>query len=745
MNVPYITGSSPPPELPIGRFLPPLPAGMVRSWCQNNLRPGEWVLEPFGYNPLIPIEIAQAGHPVLVTVNNPILSFLLKIVASAPQEGELIAALQDMAVVLKGEERMEAYIRSFYMVNCILCQRKIEAEAFLWKKGEENPYASIVNCPFCGAHGEQLLDEENLAGLKPLPAKRLHQARALNRIADVNDSLRVQVENALNTYPTRPLVILQTLINRLETLDISQRRKDLLTALILSAADQGNTLWAYPSPRDRPRQIVIPSVYKEKNLWKVLEKAIKTWQVLDKSIPLTDWEGLPDAPEGIYRFQGRLKELQLNAHPDLFSAVITAIPRPNQAFWTLSALWTGWIWGQDAVDPIRQVLSRQRYDWNWHTNALSGIFSAIQEIPKASKIFMGLIAENEPMLLLSALLAGDQANFKLSNFAVSIDDQIAQCQWMSVPPKISPRRIEEATELAQQKAADYLKEKGEPASYQQVHTAIAAGLANDNSLALDNFLENPNQAASEIQKWIESIFQFNAVLTAIDGESSSVETKTWWLTHPSDLNTPLIDRVEEEIVRHLVQTQTTTAKDIKDRVNQAFPGLYTPADRVVLNCLESYADLIDEKTHTWKLRDTEQPAARIADIKAIKSSLNQIAERLNFRISGEDPILWISEDNSEVLYGFHILASSIISKHFHEGQTTAQNNILILPGSRANLLAFKEQRNPLIKQMLGRDFLVVKFRLIRDLEANPLLSRELLKEQIRVDPPEYRSSQLALF
>jgi hypothetical protein len=75
----------------------------------------------------------------------------------------------------------------------------------------------------------------------------------------------------------------------------------------------------------------------------------------------------------------------------------------------------------------------------------------------------------------------------------------------------------------------------------------------------------------------------------------------------------------------------------------------------------------------------------------------------------------------------------------------SQKNFLVLPGSRSNLLAFKKQRNPVFGSLVDERFQVVKFRLIRDLEANPLLNRELFIEQIRVDPPEYRTSQLALF
>jgi hypothetical protein len=71
--------------------------------------------------------------------------------------------------------------------------------------------------------------------------------------------------------------------------------------------------------------------------------------------------------------------------------------------------------------------------------------------------------------------------------------------------------------------------------------------------------------------------------------------------------------------------------------------------------------------------------------------------------------------------------------------------VLVIPGSRANLLAYKQQRDPLLRRKLDQNFLIMKFRLVRDLEANSLLSRELFKEQILADPPEYQTSQLALF
>ena len=202
MNLPYVPGQRPPPDLPLGRFLPPIPPGMVSNWSRANLPSGTLILDPFGFNPLIPIELVSTGFPVLVTANNPIYAFLIRTLASAPKAEDLVAALQDLATTPKGDERMEPYIRNLYQVQCADCGTMIEANAFLWKKEEEHPFAAIVECPSCGAKGEQTLDENTLSSLTDLPPAKLHHARALNRIADQDDPLRAQVQNALGTYPT---------------------------------------------------------------------------------------------------------------------------------------------------------------------------------------------------------------------------------------------------------------------------------------------------------------------------------------------------------------------------------------------------------------------------------------------------------------------------------------------------------------------------------------------------------------
>ncbi len=743
MNVPYIPGRGLPPELPLRRFLPPIPEGMVAAWCRDKLSPGDNVLEPFGFNPLVPIEIALSGHPVLVTVNNPVHAFMLQVLASAPQKDDFIAALQDLAVASKGDDRMEPYIRSLYHVHCTDCHRRIEADAFLWRKEDNAPYAALVTCPHCGARGEQAITEETSSNFAPLPPVQLHRARALNRIILRNDPLRQQVSQALNAYPVRPLIVLQTIINKLENLDQSPRRRDLLTALILSAADQGNTLWAYPLPRNRPRQIVVPPVYQEKNLWKVMEEAVETWQYLSSPIPISEWTGTFGDTPSILRFQGRIKDLAPQIE-GVCPVILAAIPRPNQAFWTLSTLWTGWIWGQAAVAPIRQVLSRQRYEWNWHTNALNSVFATLHNISEPDTKFWGIVAENEPLLLLASLLACDSAGFKLSSFAQSYDDEIAQLTWVKQSERSAYSQPRSALDSARSAVADYLKEKGEPATYQQVHAAAITNLAHENKLSVDTLMENPNQAASETNSLIETLFTEPGLLTRAGEKTASLETGLWWLAGGIDPETPLIDCAEELIHLHLIDSQQITSADVKAKVYSALPGILTPEDEVLLNCLESYADLVKPEEHLWSLRASEGPEARQADMNAMGDALRKIGQRLEYQVKGTNPLVWTEPGEPFPAYHFQILSTAIVYPHIQK-ELNARYNVLLIPGSRANLLAYKTQRDPLLKRKLDHHFLLMKYRLVRDLEANPLISRELFKEQILVDPPEYRSSQLALF
>src|SRR5687767_2815502 len=152
---PYIPGLSPAQPGPLARFTPPLEEGVISTWLPLHAPAGSWLLDPFGFSPRLVLEAARSGYRVLVTVNNPITRFLIEVAASAPSEADLKSAIAELAASRKGDERLETHLQSLYMTACEQCGREIQAQAFMWRKGDDSPYARIYECPHCEDNGER--------------------------------------------------------------------------------------------------------------------------------------------------------------------------------------------------------------------------------------------------------------------------------------------------------------------------------------------------------------------------------------------------------------------------------------------------------------------------------------------------------------------------------------------------------------------------------------------------------------
>ena len=745
MYTPFIPGKAQVKPAPLERFLPPIPAGMSQDWVMEHFPKGSWVLDPFGNSPQMAIELARAGYRVLVTANNPIHSFMLEILASAPSEAELTAALSKLGdAQIAKQGHIEPYIRSLYKTTCINCDAVIEAQSFIWRREEEYPYACTAQCPNCGVKGEQPLSISARQPLKSLPPIDLHRARALERIVSLGDPLRKQVENAINCYQPRPLIVLQTLINKTITLSHPDKLQQLLTALLLSACDRGNTLWAYPTARSRPLQLTIPAIYQEFNLWQTLLDAIKLWQTNQAAVPLAHWPEEPPLSGGISLYRGRLRELAPEPPSEMIQGIMTAIPRPNQAFWTLSALWTGWLWGKDSVAPLKVALSRQRYEWNWHANALYSIFLSLNKRLPETTPFLMIIPENEHNFLSASMHAAGSAGFKLKSIALSGDGKTAQCYWANAAPPVKTPALAKRQLRTQAAVKEYLAQRFEPSPYQWLHAAVLAEY--DAKDILGNAL-NKGDALSltELYKQIDPIFLYPDFLIRYGGGPASLDTGLYWLRSDPAYKPALIDQVEFNIIQYLLKKTSASLAEIKTNIYQACQGLLTPDNELIMACLNAYADPITPECNSWQLRPGETPEIRNRDIQEIKEILLSIADDLDFKAKEDGKRLIWYENNNVPAYAFFISTTAIISKYLFQQNNAAKHKIILLPGSRANLLAYKLKRDPRLKNALNESWLCVKFRQLRSIRENPLLSRELWASQIKEDPPEYQASQMALF
>ena len=151
-NISFIPGTRPENPGPLARFLPPLEDGVISAWLKENVPAGSWILDPFGSAPKLTLEAARAGYRVLVAANNPITRFMLEMGAAALPEAEFKAAVADLAVSRKGEEKLERHLQDLYCTPCVSCKKEVPGQEFLWRKGEEAPNGRIIDCKASGDH-----------------------------------------------------------------------------------------------------------------------------------------------------------------------------------------------------------------------------------------------------------------------------------------------------------------------------------------------------------------------------------------------------------------------------------------------------------------------------------------------------------------------------------------------------------------------------------------------------------------
>jgi hypothetical protein len=743
----------------LSRYLPPIPIGIGTDWLQENIPPGSWVLDPFGASPQLAVEAAKAGYRVLVAANNPVARFLLELASQPPSEADLRTALAQLSATRKGPERLEPHIRNLYLTECAQCGQEIMAEAFLWQRNATSPFARIYSCPYCGDKGERPATPLDASRAARFSSGGLHRARALERIAPPNDPDRAHAEEALSAYLPRAVYAIFTLINKLEGFSLTPEVHHPLAAILLHACDQADTLWPYPIARARPRQITIPPQFRENNLWLSLEEAIEIIASSNPSIPLTFWPERPSIKRGITIYEGRLRDL-IQQESSIFDpgspdelklqGLITALPRPNQAFWTLSALWAGWLWGRESAGPFKSVLRRRRYDWAWHASALYSTIKALVPLLSEEIPYLALIGEAEPGFLSSAIIAFETAHLKLQGIALRAEEDQAQMVWsyskaVDGESNKSDDLGRKLPDLAATTGRQYLLERAEPASYLHLHTAALKKISEEHLLTHGQEYSIID-LYSKIQEAFEQAFTYRRGFLRYSGSEKSLEVGRWWLQDFDDLykkTEPLSDRVENQVVHYLESHPGCKFYEIDEALCKQLPGLLTPDIELVQTCLTSYGEKIEGENDQWKLREQDFTEYRHDEIVSMRRLLSDLGNQLDFEIQHENPILWLDE-NGIISYVFYVIESATIGRIVFINPYPPQKSLIVFPGSRAAIAAYHLRNDAHLSEIINRGWRFLKFRHLRRLAESTSLTRENFDDQLTLDPITETAPQMRL-
>lgn len=781
-TIAYIPGNYPDNPQPLARYLPPIPCNVAHTWLREHLPPGSWVLDPFGAAPHLAVEAARAGYRVLVAANNPVARFLLEIAANPPTEQELRSALADLAASYKGSERIEPLIRSLYATECAKCGKEIMADAFLWDRGAQTPFGRIYTCPHCGDSGEREANIADASRAAHFGSPGLHRARALERVVSPGDPDRAHAEEALEAYLPRAVYVLFTLINKLDGLSLTpgpaQQKNRLLTALLLATLDRTNTLWPYPSGRARPRQLTTPPRFREHNAWLALEEAVGLWAspggVEVSSVPIATWPDFPDEDAGISVFEGRLKDLGKSLAQIKVGAVLAGLPRPNQAYWTLSALWAGWLWGREAAAAFKSVLRRRRYDWAWHCTALHAAFTSLAQLLEGDTPMLGLIGETEPGFLSASMTASKLAGFALEGIALRAEEGQAQIYWkvdkhkarlieirQSEPaplPDASPTRkpVIAIEKISTEAAYSLLRERGEPTDYIYLHAAALSAISRSEESSAWQAV-SPSDMLQQINTQFQQIFSLRGGFLRFGGSEHSLEIGKWWLRERKENVTgeesslPLADRVEVSLVRYLLRNPGAKFEEIDNELCQRFPGLLTPNPELIQACLASYAEQGAGEEDKWRMREQDIPAARHADLAEMRQLLVQIGTQLGYSINHKtvghysQRLTQWSDTSGEVKYAFYLLASTVFGDILSGSAFPPDKSIIVFPGGRANLVTFKLEANPLLRQAVEAGWRFVKFRQLRRIALSGHVEQANIDGLFALDPVSQSDPQMPLF
>ena len=732
MDIPFIHGERLPRNLPLGGYLPAYRSGIVNTWLEQVSPSSRLILFPFGGSPAAVLEAARSGYQCLVPIHNPITRFTLSRFAQPIPVEELNTSLVRLASSYRGKDRLKPHILSLYETDCPACGKRVSARKFIWSRSGKIPIKKLCSCSHCAEDTEAELTQEDIQKALAFRENSPTHARALIRVSSPDDPIRVQVEKALKAYPPRSLYALFTVLNKLTGLEPSDDEVLQLESILLYG------FYRCSSPETPADE----DSYLEENVWHVLEESPPAWNTFQGDLSVSSWPELPPDSGGITIFPGRARELIPQLSGVDIGAIWMAFPKPALSFWALSALWTGWLWGQEAASPLHSVLSLHDYSWIWLTEAIESTLSDLWEIlPNGTPCF-GLLPDLEIDSLLSGLIAGSSAGFKLESMALDPDTLEGQSIWSTGEPEERTISVEDLREIIRSVGFDLLRSSGEPKSTLSLYGGATANLAIKNSLP---FVSDQNLT----DEYTQLLIHFEENIAYRQGFLHYPGPDLWWHQELSLSPQPDSDLVEESLVQFLVKAETPVSeREIFNHIYSDFPGLQSPRGDLIINCLTSYGELSPDRKSEWKLRANDKPGSRRKDIKEITEIITSLGSRLGYEVRENDPLGniiyldWSTGDSTDC--SFFISASGQLSRIVANFTGSTIKRWIILPGSRAELIHYKIKYNPLLANELEKEWGLIKYRHIRRLAEEGGLTRENLPERLALDPFISDSKQLKL-
>ena len=391
----------------------------------------------------------------------------------------------------------------------------------------------------------------------------------------------------------------------------------------------------------------------------------------------------------------------------------------------------GWLWGKEGVRTIRNSLVRQRYDWTWHSVALRKVLLQLPALIGSEVPVLLLTSELESLFLLAGMFAAQSAGLRFSQVSLSGDNETLQTVWRlptSSPIQQRPQAVLSVRESGKQ----FLNQLGEPTQYLRLLSLTIADLLSG-GLLKDR--PKPNEMLNDIELQFSTAFNDAAYFQRFN-PGTTPEAGMYWLAKPRQVLSVWLTNVKGIILHELQRQESISKTELLARIYADLPGFLTPADELIQEILASYASTEEHNGEkAYRLLENEKAATRNADLAKVRSLIETIAERLGCRRELMADRIVLFDKKGELSHTFFPISSACVSQILSGNQDNPGQKIIVIPGSRSNLITYKLKRDPNMRLLKSEDWQLVKYRQLRNLADLPMLNQELFISQIKNDHP----------
>ena len=747
MNAPnyFIPDRDPRSFYPLRDYVRRVPASVAAEYIAALTAPGDLVIDPFACTPTVARVAQTMGRRAIAVESNPLWAWLARAMATLPPAQEIDAALARLGDTVKDDAPLRVHISQLYTTTCAACHKQTPADYFVHARNA-GPIHRHYTCAHCGETRDEPATEDDLQRAASFDAHAMHYHLAFERVVPPGNLHADRIRKMLAVYTPRNLYALVTLTLKIDSLFHSTREHDILLLLLLHLLDRGSSFYA---TAESAAQLTTHKQFVEFNLWREIEIAARELGRTDAAVTLaaSTQEVIDSSAPAAFIGRGSARSLARMRLPSSAALVLAAPPTRRLAVWALSYFWGAWILGRAAAQPLAPFLDSKKdslWERRWYFDSLRLSMIALAKMMQPNARVAFVFEESWHQAIEALLLAAAGARFELETFLFQprvgddarreYEDVRGDYRVTIAPSPVTdgggsgvgvgaPQLEAKIRATALEAGSDILRRRGEPLAFSWVHHAAFTRAMRSGLLT---------QAMALKSKTPPGRLVHNAVIAGLnegyahDFDHYESSAQFLWLRRASDLDAPLVDRVDEAVRKILQRGAPVSRDELQDAIYRQFPGDLTPEAGLVDVCASAYAE---QREGVWVLRveNIHADKARALDLLTRLGKRLEYAAITDYRLQITDyepaettrnnsqfairtfDLVWLSDD--DIVRGF-VWRDRARFADLAQVHIAPARGYLIVPESSAALLRETTRRQPHLVDAFneaGWDFVRVPF------------------------------------